>query len=209
MNSFKRTILLMSIAFISLAASATQYVTVKDIEKRLVSSPPMAVGFDVDDTVLFSSAIFHHVTVTGCDGAPQGCTTPLFWEKINTYSSFALPKPVGLEIAKMHLDRGDSVYFITARTGSNNETLSNTLRDLLDAPDLDPVVFVGGDPHLSKITAMEARDIQIYYGDADSDITDAQAAGATGIRILRAKNSTVNGETHAGAYGEDVVRDSE
>jgi acid phosphatase (class B) len=209
MNLFKRYTPLIIITFISLSACATRYVTVEDIERSLVSVPPMAVGFDVDDTVLFSSAIFNHVTVTACDGAPQGCTTPLFWEKINSYSTFALPKPVGLEIAKMHLDRGDTVYFITARTGSDNETLSDTLRDLLDAPDLNPVVFVGGDANLSKTIAMEARDIQIYYGDADSDITDARAAGATGIRIIRAKNSTVSGETHPGIYGEDVVRDSE
>ncbi|SUB69192.1 Class B acid phosphatase precursor [Pluralibacter gergoviae] len=49
----------------------------------------------------------------------------------------------------------------------------------------------------------------MFYGDSDNDITAARDAGARGIRLLRASNSTYRPLPNAGAYGEEVIVNSE
>src|SRR5277367_4250934 len=109
----KRLAVCLLLAF-SLSVSADpanpDYVTVQQIEASLAGLPPMAVGFDVDDTVIFSSPVFYQVSTTDC---AAGCTAEQFWKKVNVLDSFSLPKAVGLSIVQMHIERGDTVYFIT------------------------------------------------------------------------------------------------
>ena len=79
------------------------YVTVADIKESLSTQPPMAVGFDVDETVLFSSPVFYHVALMQCEGVLIGCSqTPGYWDRVNTLDTFSLPKPIGVELVKMH-----------------------------------------------------------------------------------------------------------
>ncbi|HBQ2476067.1 TPA: acid phosphatase AphA, partial [Klebsiella pneumoniae] len=47
------------------------------------------------------------------------------------------------------------------------------------------------------------------YGDSDNDITAAREAGARGIRVLRAANSSYKPLPMAGALGEEVIVNSE
>ncbi|MDF8783532.1 HAD family acid phosphatase, partial [Escherichia coli] len=53
------------------------------------------------------------------------------------------------------------------------------------------------------------KNIRIFYGDSDNDITAARDVGARGIRILRASNSTYKPLPQAGAFGEEVIVNSE
>jgi acid phosphatase (class B) len=191
------------------------YVTIEDIEASLKDLPPMNVGFDVDETVLFSSPTFYHLSQTHCDGVLEGCNDePGYWDKANRLDTFSLPKSAGVTLVKMHLARGDKIYFITARPYTKSETLSEILRDLFDAPALEPVVFVGYAAGTSpKVPAIKERNIQIYYGDSDGDIRAAQDPinNIRGIRMLRAQNTLENiyGAPTPGLYDEEVVKGSE
>ncbi|STU80135.1 acid phosphatase/phosphotransferase [Klebsiella pneumoniae] len=48
-----------------------------------------------------------------------------------------------------------------------------------------------------------------FYGDSDNDITAAREAGARGIRVLRAANSSYKPLPMAGALGEEVIVNSD
>jgi acid phosphatase (class B) len=50
---------------------------------------------------------------------------------------------------------------------------------------------------------------KVFYGDSDNDITAAREAGARGIRVLRAANSSYKPLPMAGALGEEVIVNSE
>lgn len=188
-----------------------QCVSVSDIKKSLNNAPPMAVGFDIDETVLFASPVFYHVASEQCDGAVVACMQTLaFWEATNQLDSFSLPKSKGVALVNMHLERGDTVYFITARRGTESETVTNTLRKLFKSPDLAEVIFTGySTTENLKIAPIKERNIQIFYGDSDTDITAAIAANARAIRILRAPNTLENHNApKVGAYDEEVVEGS-
>lgn len=186
-------------------------IAIKDIEKSIQSAPPMSVGFDIDETVLFASPVFYHVAGQQCNGAIIECMQTLpFWESANQLDSFSLPKQKGVELVKMHLQRGDTVYFITARSGTASEKVTHTLRDLFHAPNLPPVIFTGySKTDNLKITPIKEHNIKIFYGDSDSDMEAALAAGARPIRILRAANTLESyNSPQVGIYDEEVVRDS-
>lgn len=49
----------------------------------------------------------------------------------------------------------------------------------------------------------------ISLSDSDGDIRESLDAGARPIRVLRARNSVNHDPTHNGAFGEEVLTDSE
>ena len=149
--------------------SPVHWVSVAQIENSLNGRAPVAVGFDIDDTVLFSSPGFYRGQLEFSPGKQDYLKNPQFWEKMNNgWDEFSMPKEVAKSLIAMHLKRGDSIYFVTGRS-----------------------------------------ETKIFYGDSDNDITAAQAAGARGIRVLRASNSSYKPLPQAGAYGEEVVVNSE
>ena len=60
-----------------------------------------------------------------------------------------------------------------------------------------------------KTQAICAKKIEYYYGDSDSDITAAVAAGAVPIRVKREKDSYSTDPHQDGLLGEAVLKDSE
>jgi acid phosphatase (class B) len=60
-----------------------------------------------------------------------------------------------------------------------------------------------------KIKPIKENKIQIFYGDADSDIEAALEAGIRAIRIMRAVNSTNKPLPQNGSFGEEVLVNSE
>ncbi len=65
------------------------------------------------------------------------------------------------------------------------------------------------DDENTKSQWLQDKNIRIFYGDSDNDITAARDIGARGIRILRASNSTYKPLPQAGAFGEEVIVNSE
>ena len=66
-----------------------------------------------------------------------------------------------------------------------------------------------------KVERIRALRLDVFYGDSDSDITDAQAAGVRGIRFQRSPRSSYRNSDgtlakyHPGEHGETVIPDSE
>ena len=189
------------------------WVSVAQIENSLAGRPPMAVGFDIDDTVLFSSPGFWRGKKNFSPESEDYLKNPVFWEKMNNgWDEFSIPKEVARQLIDMHVRRGDAIFFVTGRSPTKTETVSKTLADNFHIPatNMNPVIFAGDKPgQNTKSQWLQDKNIRIFYGDTDNDITAARDVGARGIRILRASNSTYKPLPQAGAFGEEVIVNSE
>ncbi|MFU0868465.1 acid phosphatase AphA [Kluyvera ascorbata] len=189
------------------------WVSVAQIENSLMGHPPMAVGFDIDDTVLFSSPGFWRGQRTYSPDSQDYLKNPEFWEKMNNgWDAFSIPKEVARSLIAMHVKRGDSIYFVTGRSQTKTETVSKTLQDdfLIPWANMNPVIFAGDEPgQNTKTQWLKEKNIRVFYGDSDNDITAAREVGARGIRVLRASNSTYRPLPQAGAFNEEVIVNSE
>ncbi|NTW51697.1 MAG: acid phosphatase AphA [Chlorobiaceae bacterium] len=191
---------------------AVRYVTVSEIKASLPATPVIA-GFDIDDTVLFSTPGFYYglANLDGPDGKNKYGSNPLgsksFWNDMNgQFDNFSLPKASGRALIEMHSSRGDKIVFITARDSSQVSILPKILAQsfMLSNP---AIVFTCNAPKKDFIAAAH---VVIYYGDADSDMDQAIKASARPVRVKRSplsnnKTSYVN----VGGFGEDVLIDSE
>ncbi len=188
-----------------------RWVTLKNIEKSLEAEPPMNVAFDIDDTVLFSSPGYFYGQQKYSPGSSTYLSMDKFWEEMNNgLDRFSIPKECARKLIEMHKNRGDSIYFITARTETENETVTEILSELFGLANPNKVIFTGikvlENP---KVKPLEDNRIQIFYGDSDGDMRAAQIAGARAIRIMRAENSTSKPIPKAGSLGEEVLVDSD
>jgi acid phosphatase (class B) len=188
-----------------------RWVTLKDIEKSLENEPVMSVGFDIDDTVLFSSPGFYYGQQKYSPGSDVYLANEEFWNEMNNgLDRFSIPKDCARSLIEFHRKRGDSIYFITARTGTDTETVTELLAGIFSLENPNKVIFTGFKILENlKIRPIRENNIQIFYGDSDGDIKAAKAAGARPIRILRPKNSTNNPIPRAGSLGEEVLKDSD
>ena len=122
------------------------WVSVAQIEHSLVDRPPMAVGFDIDDTVLFSSPGFWRGKKMYSPDSEAYLQNPEFWEKMNNgWDEFSIPKEIARALIALHVKRGDSIYFITGRTQTATESVTKTLQDdfLIPAANMNPVRKTG------------------------------------------------------------------
>lgn len=130
----------------------------------------------------------------------------------NGWDAFSVPKEVAHALIALHVRRGDRIWFVTGRSQTRTESVSKTLQDDFSIPsaNMNPVIFAGDKPvQNSKIQWLEAKQIKLFYGDSDNDITAAREVGARPIRVLRASNSTYRPLPQAGALGEEVIVNSE
>jgi acid phosphatase (class B) len=185
--------------------------TLEEIEKSMPAEP-IAVGFDVDDTILFSSPGFHYAfnNTDGPDGSNLYGKKPLssdkFWQDMSSqFDKFSMPKESARKLLKMHQKRGDKIFFITARPEIKGEILTGILNRTFRLKNEHPVIFSG---KTSKAEYIKANNIKVFYGDSDSDITEAQDAGIRGIRVERSPISTNKGKYHPGKNGEWVLENS-
>lgn len=188
-----------------------KWVTLKEIEKSLENEPAISVGFDIDDTVLFSSPGFYYGQQKYSPGNDAYLVNEEFWKEMNNgLDRFSIPKECARHLIEFHKDRGDSIYFITARFGTDTETVTELLAGIFRLENPNKVIFTGFKfLENLKIRPLRENNIQIFYGDSDGDIQAAQAAGARPIRILRPANSTNKPIPRAGSLGEEVLRDSD
>jgi acid phosphatase (class B) len=189
------------------------WLSVEQLSAELENTPALNVGFDIDDTLLFSSAGFYHGKQVFSPGSDAYLSNPKFWQQMNNaWDDFSLPKKSARALIAMHLARGDRLWFITGRHATRQESLSRRLQQLFNIPQsrMQSVIFTNDNPGIaSKVAALKARQIQIYYGDADKDMQAAKSAGARGIRVLRASNSSYLPLPAAGNQGESVLINSQ
>jgi len=187
------------------------YVTVSDIKSGLPQET-LIVGFDIDDTVLFSSPGFNY-GLTNKDGldnvniyGEDPLNSPEFWSDMNgKFDNYSLPKKSGGELIKMHYERGDKIVFISARDVSGKSIIPRILSQSFKIPTPE-VILTSGE---SKTKFILENGIYIYYGDADTDMSQAIDASARPIRVIRSSISTNPSPHEIGKYGEEVLRDSD
>ncbi|GAB4591293.1 acid phosphatase AphA [Edwardsiella tarda] len=190
------------------------WISIEQIAESLHGKAPISVGFDIDDTLLFSSPVFFHGKQKFSPDSNAYLKNTDFWNAASSsgWDRFSLPKASGRALLAMHLQRGDHVYFITGRPmpTSGKEDLTKILQDDFHIPaaQLNPVIFAGT-KHNAKVEYMKQHNITMFYGDSDSDITNARLAGAEGIRVLRPLNSTNQPMPKNGRFGERVVINSQ
>lgn len=141
------------------------WVSVARIEKSLEGVPPMNVGFDVDDTLLFSAPGFYR----GEQLYPNGYSrSPEFWQQMNNgWDQFSVPKQVGRDLIATHPKRGDQIYFVTARTRTPTETLTPLLQKTFNIPrdKLHAAIFAGSNHgENTKTLWLKRLRIKLYYG---------------------------------------------
>lgn len=194
------------------AEPAFSTVSVEEIASSLPEKP-VSVGFDVDDTVLFSSPGFQYA-FNNTDG-PNGTnkygdrplSSDLFWQDMSGYfDKFSIPKESARQIIEMHKKRGDKVYFITARPEVKNEILTDILNRLFKLENQSKTIFSG---RTSKSVFIKKHAISLFYGDSDSDISEAHDAGIRAVRFMRSPLSNNRTKYNPGMHGESVLENSE
>ncbi len=200
-----------------IATSEQKLITIKTLKASL---PPHAIvsGFDIDDTVLFSTPGFYY-GMTNTDG-PGGqnkydgdpLRNPLFWKDMNQeFDKFSIPKETGRALIDMHKQRGDAIFFITARncTPEERAAIEKRMHALFALTDAK-VQCTDGKP---KTPYIEEDGIDIYYGDSDTDMEYSRAAKKKKVRPIRVQRSQLSTNTtssyHPGAFGEEVIVHSE
>lgn len=149
----------------------------------------LRVGFDIDDTTLYSERAFVVAPKTESGRTDYG------W--INThdeeYSLFIDPTVTLINYFRAN---GHEVYFITARPGINGYTVADFLTKNLNFDvKVDSNLFfspkedVGEFRYTTKHRKMEELGIDIYYGDSDTDIVAAIKADVHPVRIVRSDES--------------------
>jgi acid phosphatase (class B) len=188
-----------------------RWITFEELTQSLESQPPMNVGFDVDDTVLFSSPGYYYGQQKYSPGDRSFVDRPEFWQEMNNgLDKFSIPKDIARKLIQFHKERGDTIYFITARAPTETETVTALLAQTFDLKNPNPVIFTGfvSGKNL-KIEPIQTNNIKIFYGDSDGDMEASQAAGARAIRILRPRNSTNKPIPKPGSRNEEVLVESE
>ena len=147
------------------------------------------VGFDIDDTVLYSEPMFL-VAPTTTDGKID-----YSWVNMHDKNFSLVIEPVETLI-NFFRAHGHDVYFITARPSVNGKYVAEFLTEKLKF-DIEvnknlffsPKETVAGFRYTSKHRLMTDLDIDIFYGDSDTDIIAAIKAGVHAVRIVRSDSS--------------------
>ncbi|MBW7984801.1 acid phosphatase AphA [Enterobacillus tribolii] len=188
-------------------------ISIEQIAEELKNKPPMDIGFDIDDTIYYSTPAFIHGQRALSPESNDFLKKSEFWDQLsNGWDSFSVPKKSASALIKLHMDRGDRIWFITGRPKptSGKETVTELLGKDFSIPQekLNKVIFAGEDKG-AKIQYIRDRNIKYYYGDSDGDIKDAREAGAEPIRVMRALNSSNQPMPRNGSLGEKVLINSD
>ncbi len=191
-------------------AQRGQLVTVAQVESTLPNHP-ISVGFDVDETMICSTPVWYYLA-TNHEGpgwsnkyGNQVRQHPDFWADANRLDSFSIPKQAARDLIALHKRRGDHICVITMRIQTPGEQLTSTLRRELSLADDVPIIFTDNQP---KRKVIREQHLDIFYGDADDDMTEARAAGARPIRFLRSLRCA-DDRVHVGAFGEEILAGSD
>ncbi len=159
------------------------------------------VGFDIDNTLVFSDMAFDEVRKT----TDLEAYTDEWWEAVNRFSNERLcpPKKLATAILREYQRRHVTIYAITARKSFGGETLKQYVSSKFGIPE-DHIFF---EPE-SKTDRLKELKLDVFYGDSDTDIKFSMEAGVKGIRVLRHPYSTYWKHYEPGKYGEIVLQNS-
>ena len=167
------------------------------------------VGFDLDDTLVFSSNAFiaglkkFHIKEKSLIQDPD------FWYEISTSLDARLTKAkeIAKKIIKFHSQRGDELIIVTSRIVDQREAIvKSSIAKLLNSLFSDDLkknfderrIFLTGlfekdvknSRFIDKAEVLIKEKIQLFYGDSDYDIKSAFKARAQPVRIMRDQASS-------------------
>ena len=150
------------------------------------------VGFDIDDTVLFSRDVFLNL--------PEDKRNPVDWGWINSHDKdFSLLMTPTVDLIHFFHNNGHNIFFITARSKPKGKNLANFLTDKLMFPVevnknlfFSPRETIKGTRYTTKQRIMKRLRLDLFYGDADTDMIAALKAGVHPVRVVRHKASIVS-----------------
>lgn len=164
----------------------------------LVTVAKLGVAFDYDDTLVNSTPAF-----TRAFEKTTQPFTPQFWSIVNNSYELEKPKAVATALAWVFRIFGFKVAIITARPAVDHEALQKEWRRLAPRS-----FFFAGDKE-NKHLHLQSGNYVLYFGDSDSDISEARKAKVFGIRVKRHPKSSYKDEYHPGTLGEPVIPLSE
>jgi len=157
------------------------------------------VGFDLDDTLVFSSPAFQQAFEKDVEPFSRE-----FWSVVNASDAeHSCIKPSVKKLLEKHQRKGREIYVITAREPHNTEPARTFVHRTFGIP-RDHLFF---EPD-GKTRRFKKLGIDIYYGDSNSDITDAQAADIKSVRIQRSPKSNYQKKYDPGRFGEKVLENT-
>lgn len=162
----------------------------------LLATPSLAenVGFDLDDTLVYSTPAFAQGFAVSSFGTTE------FWQEVNTSDEGNSTVKTSVKaILDSHIADGDTVYVITARKDVNGDCVRDWVSRTFGIPASN--VFFSS----RKATLLRRLDIVVFYGDSDSDIEAALDAGILGVRIERSVHSSYQKNYSPGKYNEPVL----
>ncbi len=155
-----------------------------------VNIADLKVGFDYDDTLIFSTPAFRAGAASG-----QEPYSPEYWRVVNQSFNLEKVKLVPMTTALIYKVLGFDVVIITARAGYGGEELQRHWKWLTKEFHFER----------NKSTILEKGSFIAFFGDSDSDITEALEAGVRPIRVKRSKKSDYTGKYHPGQYKECIL----
>lgn len=149
----------------------------------------LEVGFDVDDSVLYSESMFQI--------APRDQDGRLDYAWINShdreYSDWITPT---VTLVNFFIAQGHNVYFITARQPVSGEELAALLSEKFGIPVIvnknlffSPKETINGKRYTTKQRPMKTLGLDLYYGDSDNDMIAALKADVHPVRLVRDQTS--------------------
>jgi acid phosphatase (class B) len=157
------------------------------------------VGFDLDDCLSFSTPAF----AVGFNASVEPFSDG-FWEHVNgSDEGNSTVKQSMLPVLKKHIEAGDTVYVITARRAVNTQPVKAWVNKHLGISETN-VYFAS-----PKSDLIRELGITRFYGDSDTDITEALEGGALPIRVLRSSRSSYRKNYTPGKFDEEILIDSE
>ncbi len=152
----------------------------------------LRVGFDIDDTILFSRDVFLNL--------PEDKQNPTDWGWINSHDEdFSLIMYPTVDLVHFFKENGHEVFFITARQGPKGEVLAKFLTEELGFSIkvnknlfFSPKERINGTRYTTKQRIMKRLRLDLFYGDADTDMIAALKAGVHPVRIVRHRESIVS-----------------
>lgn len=149
----------------------------------------LKVGFDIDDTVLFSEPVFLKFI------EQFGEELDYSWINAND-KNYSVPIKPTIDLIHFFHDTGHDVVFITARPADNGYQLAEYLSAILGfkvAVNFNlffmPNERIDGQKYTTKHHKIRELGLDLFYGDSDTDIIAALKAGVHPVRVVRSKQS--------------------
>ena len=165
----------------------------------LVTVSKLAVAFDYDDTLVFSSPAFRKAYAKSTQAGSSD-----FWSIVNSSYDLEKPKLLTYPLAWAFRIFGFRVTVLTARPAVEAEALKKEWRHLVSRGNF---IFAGEET--AKQSHLASGNYILYFGDSVNDIELARRARVFPIRVRRHMKSVYKEDYNPGTLGEIVIPFSE